>query len=147
MLTRSFARFAAFALLQVRTHAEPLVLTNARVYTGNDNAPRAEAVIAIDGRITFVGSAAAARAQQPSGARVIDLAGLTVLPGLVDAHAHLAGVGFRELNFNLEGANGIADVQAKLKARAATTPRGQWIVGRGWIESKWTPPAFPRAPI
>lgn len=126
-----------------RAPAETLVLTNARVYTANDNAPRAEAVIATDGRITFVGSAAAARSRQPAGARVIDLHGLTVLPGLVDAHAHLSGVGFRELNFNLEGTTGIADLQAKVKTRAAATPKGAWIVGRGWIESKWSPPAFP----
>ncbi len=132
---------SAAALLSAR--AETLVLTNARVYTANDSAPRAEAVVATDGKIIFVGSAADAKARTPAGARVIDLHGATVLPGFTDAHAHLAGVGFRELTFNLEGTTGIADLRAKLKARAATTAKGAWLVGRGWIESKWSPPAFP----
>src|SRR3954466_7437119 len=108
MPTRFFSCLALLASCLARVSAETLVLTNARVYTANDSAPRAEAVIATDGRITFVGSAADVRTRQPADARVIDLKGATVLPGLVDAHAHLAGVGFRELNFNLEGTTGIA---------------------------------------
>ena len=63
------------------------------------------------------------------------------MPGLTDAHAHLAGIGFRELEFNLEGATGIADLQERLRARAAQT--SGWITGRGWIESRWIPAAFP----
>lgn len=120
-----------------------MVLTNCRIYTANDRQPTAEAVLMIGGQIAAVGSRADVLRARPADARVIDLGGRTVLPGLVDAHAHLAGIGFRELNFNLEGAASLADLQAKLKQRAADTPEGKWIVGRGWIESQWTPPKFP----
>lgn len=141
----AFSRFvlAALSLALPAGAAEALVLTNARVYTANDLRPRAEAVITENGRITFVGTSSAARTAAPRGARVIDLRGQTLLPGLVDSHAHLAGIGFREMDFNLEGASGIADFQARLKRRAGEFPQQPWIVGRGWIESKWTPAAFP----
>jgi len=143
MHARSILSLALLVLALRPAHAESLVLTNAKVYTANDSAPRAEAVVSTDGKITFVGSAADARAAAPAGSRVIDLHGRTVLPGLIDAHAHLAGVGFRELDFNLEGTTGVADLQTKLKARAATKPKGTWVIGRGWIESRWSPPVFP----
>lgn len=121
-----------------------LLLTNGRIYTAVDQAPRAEAVLAIDGRIVFVGAATEARRHAPADTRVVDLRGRTVLPGLVDAHTHLVGIGLRELSFNLEGTKSLAELQRRLKARAAETPEtGKWIEGRGWIESQWTPPKFP----
>jgi predicted amidohydrolase YtcJ len=109
----------------------------------NERQPRAEAVIATDGRIVFVGSTAEARRHAPRDAQQIDLAGATVVPGFTDSHAHLAGIGQRELAFDLEGTASVADLQTRLKQRAATTKPGEWIYGRGWIESRWTPAAFP----
>lgn len=124
--------------------AQPVdLLLTGNIYTGNDQAPRAEAVAVRGGRIVFVGSTAAAKTYRATAARIIDLGGQTVLPGLTDAHAHLAGIGFRELNFNLEGTTGIADLQARLKARVGQLPPGQWLVGRGWIETHWSPSIFP----
>jgi predicted amidohydrolase YtcJ len=121
----------------------PLVLFNTTVYTANNKQPRAEAVVAEDGRITFVGSSDEALKRAPAGAQRIDLKGRTVLPGLTDAHAHLSGIGFRELEFDLEGTTSLADLQARLKARSAQTKPGDWLTGRGWIESRWTPAVFP----
>jgi predicted amidohydrolase YtcJ len=136
--------FLAFAILGSPLFgSEPLVLINGNLYTGDDLHPRADAVACVDGRIAFVGSAADARQHAPAGARVLDLHGQTVLPGLTDAHAHLSGIGFRELNFNLEGTNGIPDLQARLKQRIAEIGPRKWISGRGWIESHWSPPQFP----
>ena len=62
--------------------------------------------------------------------------GAVVLPGLTDGHAHLLGIGLREMTPNLEGTASIADLQDRLRAAAADTPRGA-IVGRGWIETGW----------
>jgi len=58
-----------------------------------------EAVVVVDGRITFVGKIPDALRRAPPGARRMDLQGATVLPGLTDAHAHLGGIGERELTF------------------------------------------------
>jgi predicted amidohydrolase YtcJ len=62
---------------------------------------------------------------------------------MTDAHAHLADIGFRELEFNLEGVKSLAELKARVAERAANTPSGNWIVGSGWIESRWTPARFP----
>jgi hypothetical protein len=127
--------FAAFA--------GSLVLFNTSLYTANEKQPHAEAVVAVDGRIAFVGTTAEALKRAPADARRVDLKGSTVLPGLTDAHAHLAGIGFRELEFDLEDTASLADLKTRLKERSAQTKPGEWLVGRGWIESRWTPAVFP----
>ncbi|MDH4260774.1 MAG: amidohydrolase [Gammaproteobacteria bacterium] len=119
-----------------------LVLHNANIYTGAALTPRAEAVVVVDGRIIYVGSGAEALRQAPPDARKVDLGGLTVLPGLTDSHAHLSGIGWRELYFDLTGVPSLAALQQRLRERAAND-KGAWIVGRGWIESRWSPAAFP----
>ena len=147
-MSRNLLQFAFLLLLvglTIGRASDALLLTHANVYTADDRLPRAEAVLVRDGRIIFVGSAAEAAKQAPAGARVLDLAGRTVLPGLTDSHVHLSGVGRRELSFNLEGTASVAELQARLRERAARAEPGQWLVGAGWIESKWTPPKFPTA--
>ena len=62
--------------------------------------------------------------------------GAVALPGLVDGHAHLLGIGLREMTLNLEGTASVAELQDRLRAAAAETPRGP-IIGRGWIETGW----------
>jgi len=119
-----------------------LVLHHANVYTGTAESPRAEAVLVVDGRIAYVGTSAEALRRAPADARSLDLGGLTVLPGFTDSHAHLSGIGWRELNFDLTGVGSLAALQQRLRERAATD-RSAWIQGRGWIESRWTPAAFP----
>ena len=120
-----------------------LVFRNARVYTANDQSPRAEAVALKADKIVFVGKNDGANRLIGPSTRVIDLNGATVLPGLTDAHVHLSGVGAREMNLNLEGANTLEDFLARVKARVDQTRPGQWVTGRGWIETFWKPPVFP----
>jgi predicted amidohydrolase YtcJ len=134
---------AALSLALTALRAETTVFINGNIYTGNERAPHAEALVAKDGRIAFVGSNADAKKIQSGDARVIDLAGKTVLPGLTDSHCHIFGIGEREMNLNLEGANTLGDFLAKVKERVTKTERGKWITGRGWIETFWQPPQFP----
>jgi predicted amidohydrolase YtcJ len=134
------ALFAATALAAAAPPA--LLLEGGTIHTGNPAQPRAEAVLAIGQRIAYVGDSASARALAPAGTRIVDLAGSTVLPGLTDAHAHLAGIGRRELGFDLTGVESLAALQRRLAERAATDA-SPWIVGSNWIESKWVPAAFP----
>jgi predicted amidohydrolase YtcJ len=119
-----------------------LLLHGGTIHTGNPAQPRAEAVLAIGERIAYVGDEATARARAPAGVRIVDLAGKTVLPGLTDAHAHLADIGERELGFDLTGVESVAALQRRLAERAAADD-SEWIVGSNWIESKWQPAAFP----
>ena len=127
--------------------AEPAetVFVNGNIHTVNDRQPHAEAIATKGGRIVFVGSNAAAAKKFPGGAdrRQIDLQGLTVIPGLTDAHCHIFGIGEREINLNLEGTDTLDALLRMVQERAAKTERGKWITGRGWIETFWKPPQFP----
>jgi predicted amidohydrolase YtcJ len=120
-----------------------LVFKNANVYTASDRQPRAEAVAVAGDRIVFVGSNADAQNYVGKNTRVIDLHGQTMLPGLTDAHHHLSGVGFREMTLNLEGITSLEEFLAKIKARVDQKQPGEWVTGRGWIETFWKPPVFP----
>lgn len=126
-----------------QSKAADIVFKNGNVYTVNERQPRAQAIAVKDGKIVFVGSNAAAKAYEGNATRIIDLGGNTVVPGLTDAHYHLAGVGAREMEFNLEGTTSLDDFLAKVKARVERAKPGEWVTGRGWIETFWKPPAFP----
>ncbi len=120
-----------------------IVLRNAKVYTANDQQPKAQAVAMKGSRITFVGSDGDVRKHTGPATRVVDLKGAAVYPGFTDAHMHLSGVGNREMTLNLEGTKNLEEFLAQAKARVDLARPGQWVTGRGWIETFWKPPVFP----
>ena len=120
-----------------------LVFINANVYTVDTARSQAQAIAVKGDRIVFVGTTAAAKKYQGNHTRVIDLHGATVVPGLTDAHYHFIGVGQREMNLNLEGITNLEDFLAKVKTRVDQAKPGDWVTGRGWIETFWQPPVFP----
>ena len=128
---------------QPRVESADLVFKNGNIYTANDKSLTAQAIAIKGDRILFVGSNAAAEKHVGEGTRVVDLHGNTVLPGMTDAHQHLSGVGFREMTLNLEGTTSLDDFLAKVKARVDQARPGEWVTGRGWIETHWQPPIFP----
>ena len=126
-----------------QTQTADIVFKNGNVYTANDKQARAEAIAVKADRIVFVGTNADAQKFVGQNTRVVDLKGNTVLPGFTDSHQHLSGVGLREMTLNLEGTTSLEDFLAKVKARVDQAKPGEWITGRGWIETHWKPPAFP----
>jgi predicted amidohydrolase YtcJ len=123
--------------------AADIVFKNGNVYTVNSNRPKAEAVAVKADRIVFVGSNIEAQRYVGKITRVVDLQGKTLVPGMTDAHQHLPGVGFREMTLNLEGVTSLEDFLGKVKARTDQARPGEWVTGRGWIETFWKPPVFP----
>jgi predicted amidohydrolase YtcJ len=73
----------------------------------------------------------------------IDAGGKTLLPGLIDAHAHVVALGFTALQLDLAGTKSLAELQARLKAYADANPNARWIVGRGWNQELWADRRFP----
>lgn len=120
-----------------------LILRGASVYTANDRQPRAETVVIKGSRILFVGSNQDAKRFEGPQTKFVDLQGATVLPGMTDAHYHLSGVGQREMTLNLEGTTSLSDFVQKVKTRVDQTKKGDWVTGRGWIETFWKPQQFP----
>lgn len=77
-------------------------------------------------------------------ALVIDLDGAFVVPGLQDAHGHLLGLGSALAEVDLVGTQSFAEVIARAAARAATLPKGEWVLGRGWDQNDWQDTAMPQ---
>ena len=94
-----------------------------------------------DHKIVFVGSNADAKRFHAT--KMVDLHGDTVVPGFTDSHCHIFGIGEREMQLDLEGINSLEDFLTTVKERVTKTAPGQWITGRGWIETFWKPPQFP----
>jgi predicted amidohydrolase YtcJ len=127
----------------IRAQDMDLVVVNGNIYTVNEKQPHAEAFAVRDQKIAFVGSTADVEKLRGANARVIDLGGKTVVPGLTDSHCHIFGIGEREMRLNLEGTNSLQDFLAKVKERVSRSEKGKWITGRGWIETFWKPAEFP----
>ena len=120
-----------------------LVLINAKVYTASEKLPEAEAVAILKDKIIFVGSANESIQYTCNDNRIVDLQGKFIFPGFIDAHAHLKGIGYREMNLNLQGANSLKEMLTQVEIYANKLEQGKWVVGRGWIEKKWPEGRFP----
>jgi predicted amidohydrolase YtcJ len=75
--------------------------------------------------------------------RIVDGGGRTLLPGLIDAHGHVADLGFAALRLDVTGTTSIADFQKRLRDYAAAHPEAEWILGFGWNQESWTEKRFP----
>jgi predicted amidohydrolase YtcJ len=125
------------------TQAADLIVTNARIYTVDDARPMASALAVRDGRIQFVGSTPEALALKGPATRMLDAQGRTVLPGIVDAHGHLLGLGLSLASIQLADTRSYDQVLERTAARLQGAPAGRWILGRGWDQNKWGDTRFP----
>ena len=123
-----------------------LIVTNARIYTSDVNRPIAEALAVRNGRIAFVGSNRGAMALAGPRTERLDLTGRTVITGMVDAHAHLLGLGQALRTVDLVGTRSYDEVVARVAERAKTARPGEWIRGRGWDQNDWADTRFPTHP-
>ena len=124
--------------------AGTLVL-NARIHTlaaAEAGAVREAMLFSDEGGVEAVGAADSLQEAYP-GARVVDLGGRTVVPGLIDSHAHLAGLALSFTRANLVGARSKAEALDRLREFAAGLPEGAWLLGRGWDQNDWPEAVFP----
>lgn len=115
------------------------VLVNGKVVTVDHNDKVAEAVAVKGNRIVRVGDNIRVEELIGPDTEVVDLAGRTVLPGFIDSHVHAQGAGLltvKEKEYvDIKYANSIAEVKEKIGARAKGTPKGEWVIGWGYM---WT---------
>ena len=121
------------------------LVTAARIHTMDVAKPTASAM-AYDqaGRILAVGDAEALAKQFPQ-ARRKDLGQATLIPGLIDAHAHVGGLGVAMLSAELVGTRDKGEILQRLRAHAKTLKPGEWLIGGGWDQNDWPEKAFPSA--
>jgi len=112
-----------------------LIIENATIYTVNKARPRVRALAVKHGRILAVGDDVSAYAGQAT--ERMDLHGATVVPGLIDSHAHLEGLGGLLESADLRHVRTVAEIAEYVRSEAAKRKPGEWIVGRNWDQTNW----------
>ena len=141
------ATFFVLGLIAAAAQAAPqpadLIVHDARIHTVDATHPQVVAMAVRDGRIVFVGSEREAMSLRGAKTRLLDLDGKTVIPGMIDGHAHLLGLGQGLQTIDLRGTTSYDAVIAKVVERRDGTANGRWIVGRGWDQNDWADTRFP----
>ena len=120
-----------------------LVIFNTMIYTANHEDPIVEALAIKGNKLIYVGKNSGVGNFNCGNSVVLDLKNSYVYPGFIDAHAHLKGIGYRELDLNLQGADSLKSMLTQVQIHSNKVQSGNWVVGRGWIEKKWPEARFP----
>ncbi|HEY2422001.1 MAG TPA: amidohydrolase [Neobacillus sp.] len=120
------------------------IYTNGCIYTLDKNNPLVQAVVVENGRFLDLGSQQDMLLQWGrSEAKVVDLQGKMVTPGLIDSHLHLSGIAFNFLDLDLTGVQSKGEMLERLRDRAMTVAPGKWLIGMGWDENLFTDGTIP----
>src|SRR5580698_1052138 len=143
---------AALAVTALALHARAphdsqptadLIITDAKIWTVAPTLPTAQAVAVLGERIVAVGSASEVAAWRGAQTHVIDAGGKLLLPGFNDAHVHFVSGGTQLDAVQLTDATSASELSRRIGERAKSTPKGEWILGGDWDDTKWTPAALP----
>jgi predicted amidohydrolase YtcJ len=118
------------------------IITNASIYTVNDNFEKAEAFAVKDGRFIAVGNASDIESKYTSQ-NIIDANGQTIVPGLIDAHCHFLNLGFMSQEVDLVGTKSFDEVVNKIIDFSNNNNKPNYIKGRGWDQNDWEVKEFP----
>jgi len=136
----SFLLIVSFGLIQCSEKKTPadLVIKGGTIYTVETDNTTVEAVAVKGDTIVYAGDLAGLSKYEGEETKVIDLAGKTMTPGFIEGHGHFMGLGYNELNLDLMNITSYEEMVEKVKEAVAKAQPGQWIVGRGWHQDKWT---------
>jgi predicted amidohydrolase YtcJ len=123
---------------QPQPPAADLLLTNAKVVTVDERLPQVEAIAVRGDRIIALGSSADLKKYAGPATQVVDLQGQLVIPGFIESHGHFSGVGEAQLQLKLMDTTSWDEIVAQVAAAAKASKPGEWIIGRGWHQDKWT---------
>src|SRR5271163_2992651 len=150
-LSRSLGKFSAAILICLVTNNLPaqskpaadLIITNAKIWTVDKAHPTAQAVAVFGDRIIAVGSDADVASLRGPGTKMIDAGGKLLLPGFNDAHVHFVSGGVQLDSVQLNNVTSTQEFVRRIAERAKKTPKGEWIQGGDWDETKWNPLSLP----
>lgn len=115
-----------------------MVLTGGTIVTMDAATPEVQAMAVRGDRIVALGTAEAMKAYVGPATQVIDLAGLTAVPGLIEGHGHFMGLGQSKMVIDLMDVTSWDEIVRRVGEAAAKAKPGDWIEGRGWHQEKWT---------
>jgi predicted amidohydrolase YtcJ len=129
-------------------HTEPvakadIVLLNGKVVTVDKDFSIKQAVAVKGERIIFTGSNDEVKKFITTHTEIFQLNGALVLPGLIDAHAHLQSLGDQLSNLDIKGTTSFKEITAGVAKKVKTKAPGEWIIGGRWDQNDWTEKTFP----
>jgi predicted amidohydrolase YtcJ len=123
--------------------AADLIVTNAKIWTVDHEKPTAQALAVLGERIVAVGSNQEVEPWRGRKTRTIDAGGKFVLPGFNDAHVHFVSGGFQLDSVKLNDATTKEEFKRRIAEKVRQTPKGEWVEGGDWDETKWSPSELP----
>ena len=142
LLSLILLALTSVAMAQSKPAAD-LIIHHARVWTVDKSRPEAEAVAVLGDRIVAVGSNAEVDRWRGPKTSLIDARGKLLLPGFNDSHVHFVGGGLQLDSVQLNDTTSPAEFARRIGEQAKKTPKGEWIQGGDWDETKWTPAELP----
>jgi len=139
------ATVATLALCAGTAARADTAIHNIAGYTSSDEGIVEFSVLLFDDTGRVIATGDDALLESHPDAQQVDGGGNTVLPGLIDAHAHVAGLGFLKTNLDLTGVPSVEEAVARIAAYAEEKPHVRWITGRGWNQVLWPVQEFPNA--
>lgn len=139
MLTAASALGAA----QAQRPAAELIVSDAKIWTGDARVPEAAALAVLDGRIVAIGSEPDVMAWRGPATQVVKAGGGRIVPGFNDAHVHVIDGATALEAIQLHDVTSAEEFTRRIAERAAHTPKGEWIIGGDWDETRWKVVALP----
>ncbi len=115
------------------------IIFGGNIYTAEASNPKVEAIAIKDGKILAVGKLVDIEKLAGENTKKIDLKGKTLIPGFIESHAHLLALGKQQSQLDLSKVKNYEELLDMVAEAAKNTAKGEWIVGRGWHQSKWDP--------
>ena len=126
-----------FILFGCESNKADLIIENGIIYTMNDLNPLIEAVAIKNGKIIGIGSKNDIKPFKSKNTKTLDLEGYTMTPGLIEGHGHFMGLGYSKMRLDLSTAANYNELVNMVADAVSDAKPGEWILGRGWHQSKW----------
>jgi len=126
-----------FLLSCAEKQTADLVMINGKIHTVDEKNSIVEALAVKDGKILETGSSEQIKSYIGNATKTVELNGKLVTPGLIEGHGHFMGMGYSLMSLNLMGTARYEEVVEKVREVVAESEPGEWILGRGWHQSKW----------
>jgi predicted amidohydrolase YtcJ len=115
-----------------------LILRGGKIYTLNETTATVEAVAVTADTIVYAGDREGSKAFEGDNTKVIELGERTMTPGFIESHGHLMALGYAELTLDLSLVKSYEELVEKVKSAVARAQPGEWILGQGWHQDKWS---------
>tara|TARA_A100001037_G_scaffold296006_1_gene315901 strand:+ start:127 stop:1815 length:1689 start_codon:yes stop_codon:yes gene_type:complete len=125
-------------LIGCETEKADMIIHNGKIYTMNDLMPTTESVAIRNGKIIALGKYRDLDDLITPRTKIINLNGAMMTPGLIEGHGHFYGLGLAKMQLDLSTAESYAELVSMVADAIDRSTPGEWILGRGWHQSKWS---------